>query len=217
MRATMAAAARECSRCHRPLGDGLFCAYDGTFWLDSEGTVVMASRLSRVGAAIVNFLLVIFTLLIGWIIWWFIVAPKGQNPGKALVGLRVIKVDGRKMTTGSMFVRGLIGIVCGIIPFRLDDLWILWDRDAQTIHDKLAETVVVRAQGSEKVVEKGSLGPVPAGYERPLFGPPVTLPTSTPPAPDPAEALRQLDDLRAKILITDDEYQAKRKAILDRL
>ncbi len=177
----------------------------------------MASRLSRVGAAIVNFLLVIFTLLIGWIIWWFIVAPRGQNPGKALVGIRVIKVDGRKMTTGSMFVRGLIGVLCGIIPFRLDDLWILWDRDAQTIHDKLAETVVVRAQGSQKVVEKGSLGPVPAGYERPLFGPPVTLPTSTPPAPDSAEALRQLDDLRAKNLITDEEYQAKRKIILDRL
>jgi hypothetical protein len=33
----------------------------------------------------------------------------------------------------------------------------------------------------------------------------------------PAEALRQLDDLRAKNLITDEEYQAKRKAILDRL
>jgi hypothetical protein len=34
---------------------------------------------------------------------------------------------------------------------------------------------------------------------------------------DMAERLRQLDDLRAKNLITDDEYQAKRKALLDRL
>ena len=102
----------------------------------------------------------------------------------------------------------------------------LWDRDAQTLHDKLVNTVVVKAQGSEKILERGSLGPPPAGYTpRPAFAPPVTFPsTSTPPpaappsgAPDPAEALRQLDDLRAKNLITDEEYQAKRKAILDRL
>jgi Short C-terminal domain len=58
------------------------------------------------------------------------------------------------------------------------------------------------------------------------YAPPVTFPsTSTPPPPaappsapaDPAEALRQLDDLRAKNLITDEEYQAKRKAILDQM
>ena len=86
----------------------------------------------------------------------------------------------------------------------------------------MAETVVVKAQGSEKIVERGSLGPVPAGYERPAFAPPISFPpSSAPPAAaaqsDTAEALRQLDDLRAKNLITDDEYQAKRRAILDRL
>ncbi|HEY8766864.1 MAG TPA: RDD family protein [Dehalococcoidia bacterium] len=116
------------------------------------------SRLSRI-SAIVNVLLVFVTLGIGWIIWWFIVAPKGQNPGKALVGLRVIKTDGLAMNTGSMFVRGLIGFVCGFIPLYLDDLWILWDRDAQTLHDKLADTVVVKAKGSEKIVERALLAP----------------------------------------------------------
>lgn len=219
------APARECPRCHRPAYEGLFCQFDGTFLLDQEGTVVMATRLSRIGAAIVNALLVFLTLFIGWIIWWFIVARKGQNPGKAVLGLRVIKADGSAMNTGSMFVRGLLGIVCGLIPFYLDDLWILWDRDAQTLHDKLADTVVVKATGSEKIVERGSLGPMLAGYERPAFAPPVTFPSSTAPSSRPpagasadtAEALRQLDDLRAKNLVTDEEYQAKRKAILDRL
>lgn len=221
----MTAASRECPRCHRPANEGLFCQFDGTFLLDQEGTVVMATRLSRIGAAVVNALLVFLTLFIGWIIWWFIVAPKGQNPGKAVLGLRVIKTDGSAMNTGSMFVRGLLGIVCGLIPLYLDELWILWDRDAQTLHDKLADTVVVKASGSEKIVERGSLGPVPAGYERPAYAPPVTFPSATGPSSPPpagasadtAEALRQLDDLRAKSLITDEEYQAKRKAILDRL
>jgi len=216
---------RECPRCQRPAYEGLFCPFDGTFLLDQEGTVVMATRLSRLGASIVNAILMVVTLFIGWVIWWFIVAPKGQNPGKAVVGLRVIKMDGSAMNTGSMFVRGLLAWICGLIPLWLDPLWILWDRDAQTLHDKLADTVVVKANGSEKIVERGSLGPLPAGYERPAYAPPVTFPSSTGPSSPPpagapadtAEALRQLEDLRSKNLITDDEYQAKRKAILDRL
>jgi Short C-terminal domain len=70
------------------------------------------------------------------------------------------------------------------------------------------------------------VGPPPARYmPPPSYAPPVTFPSTSPPPPaappsgpsDPAEALRQLDDLRAKNLITDEEYQAKRKAILDRL
>ena len=45
-----------------------------------------------------------------------------------------------------MFLRGLVGIALGFIPFYLDDLWILWDKDTQTLHDKVASTVVVKAQ-----------------------------------------------------------------------
>lgn len=221
------APARVCPRCNRPTYEGLFCQFDGTFLLDQEGTVVMATRLSRLGASIVNVLLMVITLFIGWVIWWFIVAPKGQNPGKAVVGLRVIKTDGTAVRTGGMFVRGLLTFICGLIPLYLDYLWILWDRDAQTLHDKLADTVVVKANGSEKIVERGSLGPVPPGYERAAYAPPVTFSQTTPPqpaagTPPPAptntvEALRQLDELRASNLITDAEYQERRKAILDRI
>jgi hypothetical protein len=124
----------------------------------------------------------------------------------------------------------LVGIVLGIIPFYLDDLWILWDKDSQTLHDKVVSTVVVKARGSERVVTEGSLGSPPAGVTPPpAFAPPVTLPgtpTSTPPpttasqtprAKDPGDALQRLDDLRARKLITEEEYQEKRKAILDEL
>ncbi len=222
----MTVAGALCPRCQRPVGEGLFCQYDGAFILDAEGTVVLGGRGERILAWFINALLAVFTLFIGWLIWWFIVAPRGQNPGKAIVGLRVIGTDGRAVRTGGMFVRGLAALVAGLIPLYLDDLWMLWDRDAQTLHDKLVNTVVVKAQGSEKIIQHGSLGPAPAGFSpRPAFAPPVAFPsTSTPPpaapasgAPDPAEALRQLDDLRARNLITEEEYQAKRKAIVDRL
>jgi uncharacterized RDD family membrane protein YckC len=193
--------------------------YCGTFVLDPNATVVVASRLSRLWGWVVNALIMILTLGIGWVIWWFIVAPRGQNPGKALVGTRVIRTDGRAARTGWMFVRGLLGAILGLIPFFLDELWLLWDRDTQTLHDKLADTVVVRAQGSEHVVEQGSVGDYPAGVQPPpAYEPPVSLPSSTASAgPSPAEELKRLQELRDQNLITEEEYEAKRKAIIDRL
>jgi uncharacterized RDD family membrane protein YckC len=224
----MIAAGALCPRCQRAVGEGLFCQYDGTFILDAEGTVVLGGRGERILAWFINALLLVFTLFVGWLIWWFIVAPRGQNPGKAIVGLRVIGTDGRAVRTGGMFVRGLASLLAGLIPLYLDNLWMLWDRDAQCLHDKLVNTVVVKAHGSEKIIQRGSLGPPPAGFTPKPFAPPVTFPSTstTPVAPppsapsgpaDPAEALRKLDDLRAKNLITEEEYEAKRKAIVDRL
>ncbi|HEU4759506.1 MAG TPA: RDD family protein [Dehalococcoidia bacterium] len=219
----MTAVPRPCARCQQPLGEGLFCQYCGTFVLDTEGTVVMAGRGERLLAWLISGLILIFTLFIGWLIWWFIVAPRGQNPGKAVVGIRVIRTNGDSVRTGGMFVRGLAGVLAGLIPLYLDDLWILWDRDAQTLHDKLVNTVVVRAKGSEKIVERGDLGPLPAGVTPPpLYAPPINLSSSPPPPAQPPagsaeEALTRLAELRAKDLITEDEYQAKRREILEKL
>ena len=215
----MSAAARLCVRCHQPLGEGLFCQYDGTYVLDPEGTIVMAGRGERLLSWFVSGLIFFFTLGIGWIIWWFIVAPRGQNPGKAVTGIRVIRTNGDAVRTGGMFVRGLAGIVAGMLPFYLDDLWILWDRDAQTIHDKLVNTIVVRAKGSEKIVETGGIGPLSAGVvPPPAFAPPIRFTSSPSPASEtPEEALTRLADLRQKELISEEEYQEKRRAIIDKL
>jgi uncharacterized RDD family membrane protein YckC len=166
-----------CLRCQRPLGEGLFCEYDGTFALDPDATVVMAGRGERLLAWLVNGLIFVFTLFIGWVIWWFIVAPRGQNPGKAVVGLRVIRTNGDAVTTGGMLVRGLAGFAAGLIPFFVDELWILWDKDAQTLHDKIVNTVVVKARGSEKIVEQGRLASIREGVPLPhAYAPPIHVP-----------------------------------------
>jgi len=215
----MSTAARLCVRCQQPLGQGLFCQYDGTYVLDPEGTVVMAGRGERLLSWLVSGLILFFTLGIGWIIWWFIVAPRGQNPGKAVVGIRVIRTNGDAVRTGGMLARGLAGFVAGIIPFYLDELWLLWDRDAQTLHDKIVSTVVVRARGSEKIVETGGIGPLPAGVvPPPAFAPPINFSSSPSPASETSEqALTRLADLRQKELISEEEYQEKRRAIIDKL
>jgi uncharacterized RDD family membrane protein YckC len=184
-------AARQCVRGHPLVGDSLFfCQGCGAFQLDQAGTVEMAGRGDRLLSWFVNALIVFFTLFIGWVIWWFIVAPRGQNPGKAVTGLRVIGSDGRAVKMGGMFVRGLVGQAAGFVPFGsiIDSAWLLWDKDAQTLHDKVVNTVVVKAKGSEKIVEQGGLGPLPAGMTPPpAYAPPVQLSGSPPPGPQRQE------------------------------
>lgn len=136
-----------------------------------------------------------------------------------MAGLRVIRTNGDAVTTGGMFVRGLAGVLAGLIPFYIDDLWMLWDRDAQTLHDKLVNTVVVKAQGSEKIVEKGGLGQLPPGVTPPpAYAPPINLGGSgSAPAAgwqSTEDKLRELDDLKAKGLVTEAEYEERRKHIL---
>ena len=223
MNANVAVGMRECVSCHRPFSGSLFCPYCGTFVWDREGTVVVASRLERLGAWLVNTILVFLTLFIGWVIWWFIVAPRGQNPGKAVVGLRVIKSDGSAARTGFMFLRGLVGVVLGVLPFYLDDIWILWDKDSQTLHDKVADTVVVKATGSEKIVAEGSLGPPPEGVTAPpAFAPPVTLPGSGPSSKSQSSEdipgqIQKLAALHDAGVLTDDEFAAKKAELLSRM
>jgi uncharacterized RDD family membrane protein YckC len=67
----------------------------------------------------------------------------GQTFGKRAMGIRVydFRVGG---PIG--YGRGLLRYVAKIIssiPFLLGFLWMLWDREKQTWHDKIATTVVV--------------------------------------------------------------------------
>jgi uncharacterized RDD family membrane protein YckC len=67
----------------------------------------------------------------------------GQTVGKKAMSIRVIDFN----TGGPIgFGRGLIryiGKIISSIPCLLGFFWMLWDREKQTWHDKIATTVVV--------------------------------------------------------------------------
>jgi uncharacterized RDD family membrane protein YckC len=72
-------------------------------------------------------------------------SASGQTPGKRALGIRVYDFSGVR-TEGIGFGRGLIrylGRIISTIPCLLGYLWMLWDKEKQTWHDKLASTVVV--------------------------------------------------------------------------
>ncbi|WJY40856.1 RDD family protein [Streptomyces sp. P9-2B-2] len=83
-----------------------------------------------------------------WLIWAFLVFPRGQTPAKQLLHLRVIYIpEARAARWWRMFFRefiakGIIGLLAAVtllIPY----FWLLWDRNRQELWDKMATTLVV--------------------------------------------------------------------------
>jgi uncharacterized RDD family membrane protein YckC len=69
--------------------------------------------------------------------------PTGQTVGKRALGIRVIDFRaGGPIGYGRGFLRNIAKILSGLV-LLLGYLWMLWDKEKQTWHDKLATTVVV--------------------------------------------------------------------------
>ncbi len=68
---------------------------------------------------------------------------KGTTVGGIILGLRVTRVDGERLTFLVALVRALAAAFSVTVLF-LGFLWIIWDRERQGWHDQIAGTVVVR-------------------------------------------------------------------------
>ena len=111
--------------------------------------VTAASPWIRLGAVVLESVLFVVTLGIGWVVWALIISGRGQTPAKALLNLRVIDTGSlRPVGFARMFwVRYLIAdIVAGLgIVFTLGVLLLMpfWDRRNQNLWDKISSTYVV--------------------------------------------------------------------------
>lgn len=68
---------------------------------------------------------------------------RGQTPGKMLLNIKVLRGDGSNITLGYALLRYLGYIVCGL-TLGIGFLWIGFDARKQGLHDKIADTVVVK-------------------------------------------------------------------------
>jgi uncharacterized RDD family membrane protein YckC len=74
---------------------------------------------------------------------------RGQTIGKRAVGIRVRKHDGvtplgTGRALGRYAIQAAISVFLGPL-ILVDYLWPLWDKDNQALHDKVVDSVVVRA------------------------------------------------------------------------
>jgi uncharacterized RDD family membrane protein YckC len=86
-------------------------------------------------------------------VWAIILFFRGTTPGKRALGMYVVKEDGQRAGFGTMLLREWVGRAISGLVFGLGYLWILFDKDRQAGHDKLASTYVVeqREQTSERM------------------------------------------------------------------
>ena len=84
------------------------------------------------------------TLLISFAYYvYFEGGPTGQTIGKRVLGIRVIDLTGgRSIGYARALLRAVVEIFSAWV-IALGYLWMLWDREKQTWHDKAANSVVV--------------------------------------------------------------------------
>ena len=71
----------------------------------------------------------------------------GQTWGRRIVGNKVVRVDnGDVPGIGRALGRELFGFIISANILYLGYLWMIWDKDRQTWHDKVAGTIVVRTR-----------------------------------------------------------------------
>lgn len=73
----------------------------------------------------------------------YFLSKSGSTPGKNIMKIKVVTIDGNIPSAGKAFKREVLGkAIIGLV--FLDWLWPLWDKRKQTLHDKVAGTFVVK-------------------------------------------------------------------------
>jgi uncharacterized RDD family membrane protein YckC len=169
-------------------------------------------------------LLFLLPLSLGWFAWFFFTSKTGQTPAKRLLDLYVIKIDsGRGIGQGESWLREVVvkilalGAIGFIVPFAslVDAVWIFFDKNRQTLHDKLLGQLVVYAPiGLPEGIHH--LDNAPTRYALPGAAP-ATVAAAPGSVQDTAAQLRELARLRDEGVITAEEYEAKRAALINRM
>lgn len=208
------AAGIQCPHCGVPGQVSAFCRVCGLLLSDDTGTVERVTYTRRFfGTWLLEGVLFLVTLIVGWYIWLAFTARTSQTPAKRLLDVYVIDTDtGAPVGAGRIWIRevlvkqlllALVNAVVGVAGL-IDALWVFFDENRQTLHDKVASTYVVYAPAGlpddlRLEPRKGAAGAGKPGVK------------------DIAEQLRELASLHEQGILTDEEYERKRGELAGKL
>src|SRR5438046_435331 len=132
-----------CVSCGREPGPGIACQFCGQLKSAAPG-IRLSTAGKRLGAHLLDLLLSIVTLGIGWLVWTFVTYKDGQTPAKKLLRMRTINLrSAQPATWGGMFVREFLAkTIVSFFTLGIGCLWLLWDNNNQNLYDKMVGTVV---------------------------------------------------------------------------
>jgi uncharacterized RDD family membrane protein YckC len=141
-----------------------------------------ATQGRRLAGYVLDSIVFVLSFGIGWLVWLLLVAPRGQSPGKQLLGMYIIRNDGTRAGGAYTWMRELIiemllfgGVFAvlgamtgglGQILWVIPALWCVWDAERQCLWDKVASTYIAHS---------------PQGF-RPLTAPEISVRGDQPPA-----------------------------------
>jgi uncharacterized RDD family membrane protein YckC len=88
---------------------------------------------------------------VGFAVWCWLtvryVLANGQSIAKRMLGIKVVRTDGSPISLGRIFwLRNVVNGLLGIIPlYQLVDPLFIFGEPHQCLHDKLADTIVIKA------------------------------------------------------------------------
>ncbi len=91
-------------------------------------------------------------LLVGlayYLVMW--VNFNGATIGKKMVGIKIIKTDGKSLGYSNALIRYVSQFISAFCVY-LGYLWIIWDKQKQSWHDKLAGTYVIKTGAKSNTV-----------------------------------------------------------------
>jgi uncharacterized RDD family membrane protein YckC len=89
--------------------------------------------------------------LVGLIAWIWLtvlfVSRNGQSIAKKMMGIKVVRSDGSPASLGRIFwLRNVVNTLLGILPlYGLVDALLIFGDARQCVHDKIADTIVIKA------------------------------------------------------------------------
>ncbi len=154
-------------------------------WALGLDTIVLsvAAELPQMtdGSSVSGFADIVFCVFV--VCYVVVLTATGGTPGKRMLGMRVVRVDGTQTGIGKALGRELLKPLT-VIPLGLGWLWMLDEPMARTWHDLAAGTVVVRDVRARRRPAWSVDAPVHTKPEQPSI-PERRLPPPPPPPPPP--------------------------------
>ena len=75
------------------------------------------------------------------------VKRNGQSLGKKIAGIKVVRSDGAPISLGRIFwLRNVVNAIISIVPlYSIVDVLFIFGESQQCLHDKIADTIVIKA------------------------------------------------------------------------
>jgi uncharacterized RDD family membrane protein YckC len=119
------------------------------------GAAILTGGGQRTGAAATMFIVGGLLAIAGFGTWCVFTIrylnENGQSIAKRMLGIKVVRADGTPISLGRIFwMRNFLNSAITVIPvlgflYTLADMLFIFGESRQCLHDKLADTIVVRA------------------------------------------------------------------------